>query len=149
MFRVSRAGGKKQPYPTGKLWPISSSVAMRSREERWKRKKYSGVHRYWQRKASLTLVQKAYENQKEKQIALWNRMRYSGVTNLWINTLSNVVPGGLFTIKSDSKFTRPELHCPLDKAFPRCYVTPKAGTHEVSVCPFFDSDHVKEVAYGQ
>ena len=34
-----------------------------------------------------------------------------------------------------------ELRCPLDKATPRCYVTPKAGTHEVSVRPFFDSDH--------
>ena len=32
-------------------------------------------------------------------------MQYSGVANLWLNTLSNTVSGGLFTIKSDSKFT--------------------------------------------
>lgn len=32
-------------------------------------------------------------------------MQYSGVANLWLNTLSNIVSGGLFTIKSDSKFT--------------------------------------------
>lgn len=32
-------------------------------------------------------------------------MQYSEVANLWLNTLSNTVSGGLFTIKSDSKFT--------------------------------------------
>ena len=34
-------------------------------------------------------------------------MQYSEVANLWLNTLSNTVSGGLFTIKSDSKFTLP------------------------------------------